>query len=134
MDTKTVRERKRLSDVKEVGEAPPEGLQLSSSIFQGCGESRLHAQLSHKLLSRQPRECEEMLFYIWRCISIFFSPAQPSSRLCSTFTAHPLCNYLVQPFRSSLFALLNACLFIPLYSSLLSISVNSFSIKSQNLI
>ena len=25
MDTKTVRERKRLSDVKEVGEAPPEG-------------------------------------------------------------------------------------------------------------
>lgn len=38
--------------MKEVGEAPPEGLILSS-IFQGCGESRFHAQMTHKLLNRQ---------------------------------------------------------------------------------
>ncbi len=100
MDTKTVRERKRLSDVKGVSEAPPEGLLLSFSILEDCGESRLHAQLTHKLLSRQPGESEETLFYIWLCIPIYFSfpssfhllsPAQPSSRPRSTFAAHPLC-------------------------------------------
>lgn len=90
MDTKTARERKRMSDVKEVVEAPPEGLLLSVSFT--------HSSLTNCLVE-WPGESEETPFYIWLCICIYFSfpssfhfltPAQPSSRLRSSFAA-PRC-------------------------------------------
>lgn len=61
--------------------------------------------MTHKLLRRQPAESEETSVYIWLCITIFsfyfpnsvhlLSPAQPSSRPRSAFTA--LCVQLSDP-------------------------------------
>lgn len=90
MDTKTARKRKRMSDVKEAVEAPPEGPLLSVSF--------MHCSLTNCSME-WPGESEETPFYIWLCICIYFSfpssfhfltPAQPSSRLHSSFAA-PRC-------------------------------------------
>lgn len=94
MDTKIVRERKRLSDVKEVLEAPPEGLLLSVGIMHSCLTN---------CSAERPAESEGTLFYIWLCICIYFSlpsffhflsPAQPSSRPCSSFATRRLCTII----------------------------------------
>ncbi|KAK5867116.1 hypothetical protein PBY51_011635 [Eleginops maclovinus] len=75
----------RLSDVKEVGEAPPGGILLGFSIFQHSGESWLHAQLTHKLLSRQPAESEETSF------CFLFPQLCSPSLTCTTFLQASFC-------------------------------------------
>lgn len=99
MDTKTVRERKRLSDVKEVVEAPPEGLLLASffsrvveevCFMHNCLPSR---QESLRRLCSISGSASAFIFSVPSSFHLL-SSEKPSSGPCSTFATRPRCTII----------------------------------------